>query len=173
MLYAYIGFRNLNLVLGAIPLAELLAFPFLAPHIPSAAKGAGASDSAAPTPACTPSAAPAEAHLRRREEDNSTGIAATAPRSESWDACVHAQARRIDWLIGFHTSMYLGKTGVGGLVFDATPASRHPAASFRAMTTFPILVVGGTTVMAFTSLGLFDPLVLPHLERALGACVSW
>lgn len=54
LLYAYMGFRNLNLVLGAIPLAELLAFPCLAPHIPSAAKGAGASDSAAPTPACTP-----------------------------------------------------------------------------------------------------------------------
>ena len=37
------------------------------------------------------------------------------------------------------------------------------------MTTFPVVVVALTSVMAFTSLGLFDPLVLPHLQRALGA----
>ena len=54
---------------------------------------------------------------------------------------------------------------------DATPASLHPAASFWALTTFPILVVALTSVIAFTSLGLFDPLVLPHLQRALGTCV--
>lgn len=52
---------------------------------------------------------------------------------------------------------------------DATPASLHPASSFYAMTTFPIIVVALTSVIAFTSLGLFDPLVLPHLQRALGA----
>lgn len=57
LLYAYLGFRNLNLVLGAIPLAELLAFPFLAPCIPSASKGASASESGCPTPQCTPAAA--------------------------------------------------------------------------------------------------------------------
>lgn len=71
LLYAYMGFRNLNLVLGAIPLAELLAFPFLARHIPSAAKGAGASDSVAPTPACTPS------HVRERQGE----VADVVPRS--------------------------------------------------------------------------------------------
>lgn len=63
--------------------------------------------------------------------------------------------------------------GVGslvGAVLDATPASRHPASSFYAMTTFPVVVVALTTVVAFTSLGLFDPLVFPHLQRALGAC---
>lgn len=54
-------------------------------------------------------------------------------------------------------------------VLDATPASRHPVASFYAMTTYPVVVVALTTVVAFTSLGLFDPLVFPHLQRALGA----
>ncbi len=34
------------------------------------------------------------------------------------------------------------------------------------------MVVATTSVFAFTSLGLFDPLVLPHLERSLGANVT-
>ena len=37
------------------------------------------------------------------------------------------------------------------------------------MMTMPIMVVGFTSLMGFTALGLLDPLALPHLERSLGA----
>jgi len=144
ILYAYMGFRDLNLVLGAIPIAQLFLFPFVAPSIPSLTSvGDTASTGTSPAKDDAPQSLEPAKGRTKPPSDDSLSLRTPIPTS----------------------------LGVPSLLLEA-PASLHPAQSFFALTSLPILVVATTSVFAFTSLGLFDPLVLPHLERALGASVQ-
>jgi len=145
LLYAYMGFRDLNLVLGAIPIAELFVFPFVAPYIPSLTTTDDDSPPSSPQHVLPPSLAAASATFSSSNSNSSERT--LPPYLPSQERPQQQQERQ-------------------------QQQQQQEQQSFYALTTLPILVVAATSVFAFTSLGLFDPLVLPHLERALGASVT-
>jgi hypothetical protein len=139
------GFRDMNLVLGAIPILELFLFPCVAPHIPSLTT-LDADDTNNDKQVLPPSLTAAAAVSSSSSNSNSSDR--TLPPYLPSEAPVQQEQQQ------------------------QQQEQQQQQQSFYALTTVPILVVAATSVFAFTSLGLFDPLVLPHLERALGASVT-